>query len=367
MVGPDNANREGCAAVRRSSYPAVTIVDVARAAGVSKSTAGRALAGAGEVSARTREKVARIAAELGYRPNSLARSMITGNTQTVGVVIPDVSNRFFAAVLQSIARTVRKHGYEVLVSSTDGEPELERRSVEVLAAKRVDGLIMASLEVNDTEHLKRLTEDGIPLVLLDRAAPDVARASFVSVNNAEASRLAVNHLITLGHRDIAIISEARLGSERAEDATGLRPSAMRLAGYVQAMRSAGLAVVPELVRHSAYSSAISYDTVRTLLRTRPEVTAIYCTDNVLSAGAFAAVQDSGLRSPDDVSLIGFDDHEWATLVRPRLTVVEQPIEAIGVAAAEDLLDAIADRSRASVTRLLPAELVVRDSTAPPRR
>lgn len=346
----------------RSSHP-VTIVDVAKAAGVSKSTAGRALAGAGEVSARTREKVARVAAELGYRPNSLARSMITGNTQTVGVVIPDMSNRFFAAVLQSIARTVRKHGYEVLVSSTEGEPELERRSVEIFAAKRVDGLVMASLQTAGTEHLQRLVADDIPLVLLDRAAPDVPRASFVSVNNAEASELAVNHLITLGHRDIAIISEARY---QPGAAPGTRPSAMRLDGYVQAMRAAGLGVAPELVCHSAYSSAISYDTVRTLLRSNPDVTAIYCTDNVLSAGAFAAVQDSSLRCPEDVSLIGFDDHEWATLVRPRLTVVEQPTEAIGVAAAEDLLDAIADRSRTSMTRLLPAELVVRDSTAPPR-
>lgn len=353
-----------------TSRQTVTIVDVARAAGVSKSTAGRALAGASEVSARTREKVARVAAELGYRPNSLARSMITGNTETVGVVVPDLANRFFAEALQSIARTVRKHGYEVLVSSTEGERELERRSVETLAAKRVDGLIVAPLDGTDDEHLRRLAADGTALVLLDRRAPGVDRASFVSTNNIEASRLATDHLIGLGHREIAIISETRYDPALADvtepSTTGLRPSAMRLAGYLQALRAAGIPVRPEHVVHSAYSSAISYDATRTLLRTNPEITAIYCTDNVLSAGAFAAVQDSTLRCPTDVSLIGFDDHEWATLVRPRLTVVEQPTESLGVAAAEDLLAAIAEPGGPPVTRLLSAHLVVRDSVAPPR-
>lgn len=352
-----------------TSRQTVTIVDVAKAAGVSKSTAGRALAGASEVSARTRDKVARVAAELGYRPNSLARSMITGNTETVGVVVPDLSNRFFAEALQSIARTVRKHGYEVLVSSTEGERSLERRSVETLAAKRVDGLIVAPLDGTDDEHLRRLTSDGTALVLLDRRAPGVDRASFVSINNIEASRLAVDHLIGLGHRDIGIISEARYDPALADvtepSTAGLRPSAMRLAGYLQALRAAGIPVRPSHVTHSSYSSAISYDATRTLLRTNPEITAIYCTDNVLSAGTFAAVQDSGLRCPQDVSLIGFDDHEWATLVRPRLTVVAQPTEAIGVAAAEDLLDAITEPTRPPVTRLLSAHLVVRDSTAAP--
>jgi LacI family transcriptional regulator len=356
--------------VTRPPHHPVTIVDVAKAAGVSKSTAGRALAGADEVSARTREKVARVAAELGYRPNSLARSMITGNTETVGVVVPDLSNRFFAAALQSISRTVRKRGYEVLVSSTEGERELERRSVETLAAKRVDGLIVAPLDGTDDDHLQRLAEDGTALVLLDRCAPGAGPASFVSANNIEASRLAVDHLIALGHRHVGIISEARYDPALLDvtepSTTGLRPSAMRLAGYAQAMTAAGIPVRPDYIRHSAYSSAISYDATRTLLRTCPEVTAIYCTDNVLSAGAFAAVQDSGLRCPEDVSLIGFDDHEWATLVRPRLTVVEQPTEALGIAAAEDLLDAIAEPSREPVTRLLSAHLVVRDSTAPPQ-
>lgn len=350
-----------------TSRQTVTIVDVARAAGVSKSTAGRALAGADEVSARTREKVARVAAELGYRPNSLARSMITGNTETVGVVVPDLSNRFFAEALQSIARTVRKQGYEVLVSSTEGERELERRSVETLTAKRVDGLIVAPLGGAGDDHLRDL---GTALVLLDRAVPGLEPASLVSINNIEASRLAIDHLVGLGHRHIGIISEARydaaLASATEPSADGLRPSALRLAGYVQALAAADIPVNPSYVTYSAYSSAISYDATRTLLRDHPEITAIYCTDNVLSAGAFAAVQDSGLRCPQDLSLIGFDDHEWSTLVRPRLTVVEQPTESLGVAAAEDLLDAIASPSRPPATRLLSAHLVVRDSTAPPR-
>jgi LacI family transcriptional regulator len=195
-------------------------------------------------------------------------------------------------------------------------------------------------------------------------------ASFVSVHNIEASRLAVEHLLGLGHRHIGIISEARFDPALAEvtepNTDGLRPSAMRLAGYIQAMTDAGLPVRPEYMRHSGYSNASAYENTRNLLAASPEITAVYCTDNVLSAGAFAALQDSGLRCPHDVSLIGFDDHEWATLVRPRLTVVEQPTEAIGLAAAEDLLAIIANPAREPVTRLLPARLILRDSTAPPR-
>ncbi|MBO3681942.1 LacI family DNA-binding transcriptional regulator [Streptomyces sp. NEAU-YJ-81] len=353
----------------RPAQHSVTIVDVAKAAGVSKSTAGRALTGADEVSTRTREKVARVAAELGYRPNGVARSMITGNTETVGVVIPDMSNRFFSAALQSIARTVRQHGYELLVSSTEGEPTLERRSVEVLATKRVDGLIVAPVGGADAHHLRQLAESGTALVLLDRPAPKITGASFVSVNNIEASRLAVNHLIGLGHRHIGIISEAWYDAASAGDAepapTVDRPSTLRLAGYVRAMTDAGLTVRSEHVAHSAYSSTASYAATRKLLQATPRVTAIYCTDNVLSVGAFAALQDSGRRCPQEVSLIGFDDHEWAPLVRPRLTVVAQPTEVIGATAAEDLLAAIADPTREPATRLLPARLVTRDSTAPP--
>ncbi|MBI0292927.1 LacI family DNA-binding transcriptional regulator [Streptomyces sp. PRKS01-29] len=355
----------------RPAHQSVTIVDVAKAAGVSKSTAGRALAGAAEVSARTRDNVVRVAAELGYRPNQVARSMITGTTETVGVVIPEMSNRFFSAALQSIARTIRKHDYELLVSSTEGEPALERRSVEVLSTKRVDGLIVAPVGGADADHLRRLTEVGTALVLLDRPAPKATSASFVSVNNIEASRLAVDHLIGLGHRHIGIISEARPDSSLA-GATELEPTAhwpstLRLAGYMRAMTDAGLTVRPGHIAHSAYSSAASYAAATKLLRATPPVTAIYCTDNVLSAGAFAALQDSGRDCPGEVSLIGFDDHEWAPLVRPRLTVVAQPTEVIGITAAEELLATIADPTREPATHLLPARLITRDSTAPPSR
>lgn len=310
-----------------------------------------------------------MAAELGYRPNGVARSMITGNTETVGVVIPDMSNRFFSAALQSIARTIRQHGYELLVSSTEGEPALERRSVEVLSTKRVDGLIVAPVLGADTDHLRRLADSGTALVLLDRPAPKVSGTSFVSVDNVEASRLAVDHLIGLGHRHIGIISEARYDATVTRAAepspTAHRPSTMRLAGYVRAMTDAGLEVRPEHIAHSAYSSAASYAATTRLLNVTPQVTAIYCTDNVLSVGAFAALQDSGCHCPRDISLVGFDDHDWAPLVRPRLTVVAQPTEVIGVTAAEDLLTAIADPAREPATHLLPARLVTRDSTAPP--
>ena len=350
--------------------PPATIIDVALKAGVSKSTAARALARYGSVSPKTRERVQKAADELGYQPNALARSMITGRTRTIGVVIPDVGNHFFAVAMRGISTAARDAGYEVLLSSTEGDLALERRAVELLAGKRVDGIVIAPVSTEETEHLERLESQGIAVTLLDRPAPKVKAASYISVNHVEASSLAVNHLIDLGHRDIGIVTEALMpaGWQASVPEAGkkLRPSAARLLGYVNALQSAGIRYRDEYVAHSAYAKAAAYQATRRLIRDNPGLTAIYCTDSELSAGAFAALQDLEIACPKDMSLIGFDDQEWATLVRPKLTVVDQPSHQLGMAATNELLLAIGAPQDRRGDRTLSGRLIVRDSTARPR-
>jgi LacI family transcriptional regulator len=354
----------------RPALPSATIVDVAMRAGVSKSTAARALSGYGSVSEKTRILVERAAEELGYQPNALARSMITGQTKTIGVVIPDISNNFFANAMRGVSTAAREAAFDVLLSSTEGDLGLERRAVELLAAKRVDGIVVAPVSTDETAHLERLESQGIAVTLLDRPAPKVKAASYVSVDHVEASSLAVNHLIDLGHRDIGIVTEPLMPAGwqpgTPEEGRKLRPSAARLVGYASALRSAGIRYRNEYVAYSAYAKAAAFEATRRLIRDNPQVTAIYCTDSELSAGAFAALQDLEVACPKDMSLIGFDDQEWATLVRPRLTVVDQPSYQLGMAATEELLSTIAAPQHRKGDRTLKGRLIVRDSTARPR-
>jgi LacI family transcriptional regulator len=293
--------------------------------------------------------------------------MITGRTKTIGVVIPDVGNHFFAVAMRGISTAARESGYEVLLSSTEGDLALERRAVELLAGKRVDGIVVAPVSTEETDHLERLEDQGIAVTLLDRPAPKVKAASYISVDHVEASSLAVNHLIDLGHRDIGIVTEALMpaGWEpgNREASRNLRPSAARLVGYVNALREAGLRYRDEYVARSAYAKSSAYEATRRLIRENPRLTAIYCTDSELSAGSFAALQDLEIACPKEMSLIGFDDQEWATLVRPRLTVVDQPSYQLGMAVTEELLLTIGSPQDRRGDRTLSGRLIVRDSTA----
>jgi LacI family transcriptional regulator len=347
-----------------------SLIDVARAAGVSTATAGRALGGYGQVRAGTRERVLAAAAELGYRTNGLARSMITGSTQTIGVVVTDVANPFFATALRGVTDVVQPAGFEVLLANTGGAVEAERRAITVMSEKRVDGVIVAAAQPSQGAHLKHAIDLGVPIVLLDRQVAGVADADSVTIDNEQAAADAVAHLLELGHRRIGVVTEAgdRLAGLRGAGnrRKGLFPSAVRLRGYLRAIGAAGLAIDEGLIGSARYDRDSAYDaTVRLLAREDPP-TAILCTDNVLASGAFRAAQDRGLRMPDQLSLVGFDDEPWTTLVRPELTIVEQPTYDLGTRAGRRLLDRITGaRDGRTVHVQLQAKLLVRGSTGAP--
>lgn len=355
------------------AHGAVTIIDVAREAGVSKSAAARVLAQKGSASEKTRTKVLEAADRLGYRPNQLARAMKSGTTNIIGIVVPDVAIPFFSAVLRGSADTARAAGFEVLVSNTDNDADIEDRALELLAEQRVDGVIIAPVFQPDPAAITRLCEEGMPIVLLDRRMSGLEHLPLVSVDHVDATERAVQALIDEGHRRIALVTEASQVHSTLKDFTDrpaedvdlslLRPSAQRLVGYLRALGRAGLDIDERLIIRSGYTTADAQNAVEAFLETGTEATALHATDAVLSSGAYRALRARNVAIPDDLSFIGFDDQDWTTMVQPAVTVVEQPRQRLGATATTALIGIIRGAAAESRPQMLTAELLVRDSVA----
>lgn len=351
----------------------VTIMDVAREAGVSKSAAARVLARNGSASATTHERVMKAAASLGYRPNQLARSMKSGATNTIGIVVPDVIIPFFSAILRGVADNARAAGFEVLVSNTDNDPDIEERSLELFAEKRVDGIAIAPVFQQDPRAILRLADEGMPVVLLDRRMTGLEHLPLVSVDHVDAAEKAVAALADLGHERIALLAEsapalARL-QELAESFSShphlslLRPSAQRIVGYLRAIKRHGIELDDDLIIHSGYTTTSAQEAVERFLTSGIEATALHATNAVLTSGAYRGIRTRGLSVPEDMSFIGFDDQEWTTMVQPGVTVVEQPSQQLGATAATVLTSLVRGAAADPLEHLLEAELLMRDSTA----
>lgn len=302
---------------------AVTIREVARAAGVSQATAARALGGYGYASEAARARVRRTAARLGYTPNGVARALVARTTMTVGLVVGDIQNPFFAACARGLADVLEPQGYTLLLANADEDAERERRALEVLHARRVDGLAVVPAP---GARLEGALETGVPLVQLDRAVRGLA-ADSVMVDNAPASQRAVEHLLRLGHRRVGIVSDSPQISSTAE----------RVRGYRRALRRAGIAPDPALESVGGSTQADGHAAASALLRRPDRPTALFTANNFMTVGTLTALRELGLRTPADVALVGFDDLDWTTLVEPAVTVVAQPVADLGRAAGELLL------------------------------
>jgi LacI family transcriptional regulator len=339
---------------------------------VARATAARVLGNYGSVRPDLRARVLEAADAVGYRPNRLARSMVSGATRTIGAVIADVGNPFFAVAVRGISDVARESRLEVILVNSDEDIAEERAAVQVLVEKQVDGLIVAPAPDGDHDHLARISSSGAPMVLLDRNIPELATDAVI-VDGLHAGADAASNLIGLGHSRIAIVTdvatEQALRDLDAALAGAMRrgTAAMRLVGYLTALRDAGLPVIPDLVQRAAPTVEGARRTTLALLDGKPRPTAIFTTDNVMTLGAFEALQERALRVPKDCSLFGFDDPEWARIVRPPLSVVAQPVYELGATAARLLLARINGDDRPPQTVILPAHLVIRGSTGPPRQ
>lgn len=357
----------------REHLPSPTISEVAAAAGVGRATVARTLGGYGSVSPKTRDRILAVAERLGYRPNAIARSMTTGETRTIGVVLADVGNPFFAGVLRGITDASRTAGYDVIVLSTDEDLEREKAAIEVLVDKQVDGIALAPAGGRraDVRHLEILTKREIPLVLLDRLV-DAVQADAVVINNREASREAVESLIAQGHRRIGFVW-GPVTTEPALDVDEMRSiieralwsDGERLLGYLDALERAGLPFDTSLVTHVLKNEHQATRAVLGMFALSDPPTAIFATESDALIGAIRAVKQRGLRCPGDISLIGFDDSSWASVMEPPMSIVAQPMHQLGVLTAECLLERIGGSDAPFATHVLEADFIARDSVAAP--
>ncbi len=350
-----------------------TIPDVAREAGVSMATAARALGGYGSVSAASREKVSRAAETLGYRPNVVARSMITGRTNTIGVVLADIENSFFSSAVRGIADAARAVGQHVILANTDEDPEKEHAAIRVFIERRVDGLIVCPSESDDRNFLRAVIDEGTPVVLIDRRIRGL-RADSVGIDNRDAAYRATRYLLRAGHRRIGVVTgtaatvEAEMhrpGLVGVENIAGMT-GGERTAGYRDALLEAGLTPrVDYVASGGGYRREEAVVATRQLMGLDEPPTAILPLDSILSLGVLQAVRELGLRCPHDVSILGFDDAEWTETVTPPLTVIAQPVQEIGARALERLLHRIEGSTRRPVHERLATTFIERESVGPP--
>ncbi len=330
----------------------MTLVELAKILKVSPATVSRAMTRPDLVAPATRERILAYVHKSGYRTNAIARSLRKGRTQTVGVVVADLQNPFYSALVKSIEHTLSQQGFSCVVCDADESQDKEQASLRLLAELQVTGIIYAFSGSNLTE-LRQLGLDGIPIVEIDRAS-GTEGADTVLLDNAAGTTLAVEHLVALGHRRIALISGPR----------NLTTGAERLQGFQSAMRAAGLDGSAQ-VEFGDFRENSGYLAARRLMASPQPPTAVVVANNEMMAGALSALREGGYSIPHDVSLVSFDDVRWARYVEPPLTVVSQPVTAMGEAAANLMLERLGGRVESSA-RLFSPTLIQRESSAPPR-
>jgi LacI family transcriptional regulator len=344
----------------------ITVADVAKAAQVSKAQAARALGNYGAVSQDVRERVLAAAEELDYRPNELARSMNTGKSHTIGVVVGDIENPHFGLATRGITDVAKKSGFHVILINTDEETAAEVEAVRVLLDKRVDGLIVAPASSLETQHLEQVRESGRPLVLLDRKAGGLD-AETIAVDMADISYESTRYLLESGHRRIAFVST--LKTERPY-VTGMKLESSQISercdGMVRAFEEQGLHHPADLVRLNAGDAESIRKVTRELLQGPNAATAIIASDGLIALNVVEAIQELGLSIPGDVSFLMYDDFAWTRLTTPPLTVIAQPVYEMGMAAANALIRQIEGRKAPATAETLRARLVRRGSVAAPR-
>jgi DNA-binding LacI/PurR family transcriptional regulator len=342
---------EGSDPVKKDSL-SISIKDIARAANVSHSTVSRALSNSSLVNSETAEKIKRIARESNFRVSAVGRSLATGRTNSIGVVVTTIADPFVAEVVTAVEDTANARRYSVILASSKSDPEREMKVVQSFEERRVDGILVVGSRVGSV-YIPVLSEMKIPIVLINSQHPGEFIYS-VTIDNAGGGRAATRFLIQLGHKRIAYIG----------DRAGAQCTTTRLAGYQQALEKAGIPFRPELIARGDSSPEGGLQVTEQLLSLAHPPTAIFCYNDMMAVGALNAVHQRRLRVPEDISIIGFDDVAIASYTFPPLTTVRQPKHEMGRMATEILLNLLAG-SKSETSRSVQGELIVRESTAPP--
>lgn len=337
----------GCAGLNRT----VRMSDVAQLAGVSTMTVSRVLNESASVLEETRQRVFSAVDRLGYRRNELARSLRERRSRQIGILVPNLFDPFFAISAQAINRVARGHGYSVSIATTEESPELEYEEASRMLRRSVEGLLAIPVDVKGTSRLLAPEIQALPIVTIDRPASGAGRSvdTFL-VENKQGASEGTNHLLGLGHKRIACVALSRR----------LYTMRQRITGYEAAMTAAGLkpevVIVPETVEGTL-------EQLQVLMSGKRPPTALFCANNLTTRQVLHGLQSLGLHPPDPVALVGFDDFEIADLLRPGVTVVSQPFEAMARQAAEALFARLSnpEANLPGKRIVLPVELIVRGS------
>lgn len=329
-----------------------TLRDVANRAGVSIGSVSAVINRTAPVSATLRQRVLAAIEELGYAPDGVARSLKTGRTRTVGLIIPDITNPLFAALASAVEQSCDAAGYTLVLCATADDPDKELRHLQLMRTQRADGIILVpnGIQPGNVEAIRRLIR--VPTVLVDRTLQGLAEFDWVTLDNRAAARMAVEYLVRSGHRRIGIVTGR----------PGISISTERLEGYREALEGTGIGFDEGLAACGAFHIDTAIKATATLLHRHPRPTAIFSTSNLTTIGVMRAITEQGFRCPKDISVTGIDDFEWSAAFSPGLTAVVQPIQAIGERAVERLLARIDGRVAAAPSRdVFAPQLVVRDS------
>lgn len=336
----------------------MNIYEIAKKAGVSRSTVSRVINGEGYVSEEARQKVMRVIEEENYVPNPAARALVTKRSQVIGIVIPDTiknilnteNSYYYSALLQGITAEAHLRDFATLLWVGH---ESEDRGVyhrRILKSQLMDGVLVVASVAGEDQLLRQLSDNKKPWVLIGRPVHEIESVSYVGIDNAAASEEAVRHLLSRGRRRIGTITGTMDNIDSRE----------RLKGYKQALATANLPVDPDLIVEGCFSRNCGYDSMKILLERG--VDAVFAASDLIAAGALQAIQDAGRRVPDDVALVGFDDLPIASQLKPALTTVRQSVAEKGEQATAILLNLIEGRIAPPVQTLLPTQLIVRESS-----
>ena len=330
----------------------ITIKDIAKAVGVSASTVSRALTGSPLVSDETRSRILDVARSLGYERNELARALVKGASGAIGLVVPDITNPFFSDVARGVSDIAERAGYGVILCNTDGRVDRELSYVRLMRRKRVDGLLVCSATL-DAPFVQDLTAAGTPFVLVSRmsADPDVP---YVITDDRAGARLAVEHLVDLGHRRIGYIG----GPENVQ------ASRDRMRAYRDVLSEQAISARSEWSHHADFTQTAGRQVGQQILAQADRPTAIFAANDVTALGVLEVAEGLGLRVPEDLSLVGYDDISYASLPRIQLTTVAQPAVEMGQIASDWLFSRIESDDVSPLQRVLNPRLVVRSTTGP---
>lgn len=328
----------------------VTIYDVAREAGVSMATVSRVVNNNPNVKPATRKKVYEAIERLGYRPNAVARGLASKKTTTVGVVIPDISNAIFAEVARGIEDIANMYHYNIILCNADKKKDKEIRVINTLLEKQVDGLLFMGGAVTD-EHMQAFRTANVPIVLC-ATTDENGQIPSVDINHEEAAFDAVRKLVEQGHTRIAMIS-----GTLQDPGNGYA----RFQGYKRALEESGIAYDDKLVRIGNYRYESGTDSMKYFIDLPERPTAVFGATDEMAIGAIHCIQDSGLRVPEDISVISVDNSRMASMVRPQLTTVAQPMYDIGAVSMRLLTKLMKKENVEQAKVILPHEIVVRQS------